>query len=129
MKIFYSFTLFLFTIIGFSQEYVGQYTKRNIAKNGELFEFNLTLNDDNSYTIEIHRNLNQKNSVDEFFRGKGKWQKENKKIRFFPDLSKEKNEIDLSGATARFDSKNKKVLVFFNLISSWNLNVGMQKID
>ena len=78
---------------------------------------------------EIRLNLNQKNSVDEFFRGKGKWQKENKKIRFFPDLSNEKNEIDLSGATARFDSKNKKELVFFNLISSWNLNVGMQKID
>lgn len=119
----------MFTIVGFSQEYVGQYTKRNIAKNGELFEFSLTLNDDNSYTIEIHRNLNQCNSVDEFFRGKGKWQKENKKIRFFPDLSNEKNEIDLSGATARFDSKNKKVLVFFNLISSWDLSVGMQKID
>jgi len=129
MKIFYFFTFFLFTIVGFSQEYVGQYTKRNIAKNGELFEFSLTLNDDNSYTIEIHRNLNQKNSVDEFFRGKGTWKIDKKKILFFPELSKEKNEIDLSGATARFDSKNKKVLVFFNLISSWNLNVGMQKID
>ncbi|TDR25271.1 hypothetical protein [Flavobacterium cheniae] len=129
MKIFYFFTFFFFTIVGFSQEYVGQYSKKKIAKNGELFEFSLTLNNDNSYTIEIHRNLNQCNSVDEFFRGKGKWQKENKKIRFFPDLSNEKNEIDLSGATARFDSKNKKVLVFFNLISSWDLSVGMQKID
>jgi hypothetical protein len=129
MKIFYSFTFFLFTIIGFSQDYAGNYHKKVNSVNGELFEYSLNLNTDSSYTVEIHRNLNQKNSVDEFFKGKGKWKIVNKLILFFPELTYEKSEINMSEASARFDSKNKKALIFFNSKSAQNLNVGMEKID
>lgn len=129
MKIFYSLTFLLFTIIGFSQDYAGNYYKKVNSINGELFEYSLNLKSDNSYSVEIHRNLNQVNSVDEYFIGKGKWKIVNKKILFFPELTNEKNEIDMSEATARFDSKDKKALVFFNSIAAQNLNVGMQKMD
>jgi hypothetical protein len=129
MKLFYSFTFLLFTVLSFSQDYTGKYLKKINSVNGEIFEYSLNLNDDNSYSIKIYRNLNQKNSIDEFFVGNGKWKTENKKVLFFPDLSNEKNEIDLSNTTARFDGKNKSALVFFNSNISWNLNVGMQKIN
>jgi hypothetical protein len=129
MKLFYSFTFLLFTILSFSQDYTGKYFKKVNSVNGEIIEYSLNLNDDNSYSIKIYRNLNQKNSIDEFFVGNGKWKIENKKILFFPVFGNEKNEIDLSNTTARFDSKNKLALVFFNSKTFWNLNVGMQKIN
>ena len=50
------------------------------------------------------------------------------KILFYPELCGEKNEIDMTTVTARFDIKKKDELLFYSKKKmGWGLNVGMKR--
>lgn len=117
-----------FSIGMYSQEFVGVYTYKSEPVNAGFIEYSLVLNNDSTYVIAIQRKLNKDYGEVEYFEGKGTWKQEKNKIIFYPELSKEKNEIDMTSVTARFDIKKKDELLFYSKNKmSWGLNVGMKK--
>lgn len=122
-------TLFLFVSVSvFSQEFVGEYYHKSEPVNSEPFVYSLKLNDDFTYEINIHRKVNKEFGADEYFKGQGTWKQEKNKIVFIPELTNEKNEIDMTSVSARFDLRKKDELLFYSKRKmSWGLNVGMKK--
>lgn len=124
------FVLFFFISFSFvySQDFVGKYYYKCEPINSGPLVYSLQLNSDFSYEIIIHRRINKEYGSDEYFKGKGTWKQEKHKIIFQPELCGEKNEIDMTSVTARFDIKNKDELLFFSKKKmGWGLNVGMKK--
>lgn len=124
------FALFFFISFSFvySQEFVGEYYYKCELVNAGPLIYSLSLNENFTYEIKIHRRINKEYGPDEYFTGKGKWNQEKNKIIFQPELCGEKNEIDMTSVTARFDIKNKDELLFFaKQKMGWGLNVGMKK--
>lgn len=122
------FNLFLFfSITIYSQEFVGEYSYKSEPINSGPFVYSLKLNEDFTYEINIHRRIN-KEYPDEYFKGIGTWKQEKQKILFYPELCGEKNEIDMTSVTARFDIKKKDELLFYSKKKmAWDLNVGIKK--
>ena len=128
-KIILSFFLFI-SITAFSQEFVGEYYYKSEPVNAGPFVYSLKLNTDFTYEINIHRRINKEYGPDEYFKGQGTWKQEKQKILFYPELCGEKNEIDMTTVTARFDIKKKDELLFYSKRKmSWGLNVGLKKIN
>lgn len=122
-----SFFLF-FSISIYSQEFVGEYSHKSEPINAGPISYNLKLNEDLTYEIIIHRRMNKEVGPDEYFKGVGTWTQVKNKIIFYPQLSGEKNEIDMTSVTARFDIKKKDELLFYaKKKMSWGLNVGLKK--
>ncbi len=122
-----SFFLFL-SISIYSQEFVGEYSYKSEPVNAGPISYNLKLNEDFTYEINIHRRINREFGPDEYFKGVGTWKQVKNKIIFQPELCGEKNEIDMTSVTARFDIKKKDELLFYAKEKmNWGLNVGMKK--
>jgi hypothetical protein len=112
----------------YSQEFVGVYTYKSEPVNTGFIEYNLVLNNDSTYVIAIQRKLNKDYGEVEYFEGKGIWKQEKHKVIFYPELSGEQNEIDMTSVTVRFDIKQKDELLFYSKKKmGWGLNVGMKK--
>ena len=128
MKTLLGLFFFISFSFAYSQDFVGEYYYKSEPINSGPFVYSLTLNEDFSYVINIHRRTNKEYGPDEYFKGKGTWGQEKSKIIFQPELSGEKNEIDMATVTARFDHKKKDELMFFTKKKmGWGLNVGMKK--
>ena len=128
MKIFILFFFLFFSISIYSQEFVGEYSHKSEPINAGPISYNLKLNEDFSYEINIHRRMNKEFGPDEYFKGVGTWKQVKNKIIFYPQLSGEKNEIDMTSVTARFDIKKKDELLFYSKRNlGWGLNVGFKK--
>ena len=122
------FFFFFFSITIYSQEFVGEYSYKSEPVNAGPITYNLKLNEDFSYEINIYRRINRELGPDEYFKGVGTWKQVNNKIIFYPELCGEKNEIDMTSVTARFDIKKKDELLFYSKRKmNWGLNVGMKK--
>ncbi len=122
-----SFFLFL-SISIYSQEFVGEYSYKSEPVNAGPISYNLKLNEDFTYEINIHRRISREFGPDEYFKGVGTWKQVKSKIIFQPELCGEKNEIDMTSVTARFDIKKKDELLFYAKEKmNWGLNVGMKK--
>ncbi len=128
MKFLYIIVFMFVSNFILAQDFTGKYYRKIEAQAGELFVYTLELNENNTYKILIHRNLNRGNSEDEYFEGIGTWTQEKSKIIFIPELTGKKNEIDMTTVTARFDVKKKNELLFYSKQKmKWGLNVGMKK--
>lgn len=112
----------------YSQEFVGEYFYKSEPINAGHITYSLKLNEDFTYEINIHRRINDGFGADESFIGRGTWKQEKHKIIFYPVLSGEENEIDLTSVTARFDIKKKNELLFYSKQKmEWGLNVGLKR--
>lgn len=127
MKILYILLFFFTAQVGIAQDFEGTYHKKSEVGNEGFIDYELVLNADFTYKIKIHRDLKTNNVKEDFFEGTGTWKLEDQKITFIADKSTNPNDINLSGASARFSKKNQNALVFFKLKSNWSLNVGMEK--
>jgi|SRR5690606_26845411 len=128
MKKILLFAFFTISFISFSQNFVGEYYYKSEPVNAGPFVYSLMLNEDFTYEINIHRRVNKEYGPDEYFKGQGTWRQEKHKILFYPELCGEKNEIDMTTVTARFDIKKKDELLFYSKKKmGWGLNVGMKR--
>lgn len=117
----------MISFISFSQNFVGTYYQKIEPSNADFFEYELHLKNNFTYQITIQRSIS-KNIEVEHFKGQGTWKQEKHKILFYPELCGEKNEIDMTTVTARFDIKKKDELLFYSKKKmGWGLNVGMKR--
>ena len=102
--------LFLFVTLNFvgnaqTEDYAGIYTFYVKAVKGEIIDYQLQLNYDNTFLFKSYTN----NNTNEYYKnGKGTWKVENKIIKFTTekmDLD-EKHTLNFSGSTARLIKKS-----------------------
>lgn len=102
--------LFLFVILNFSanaqtEDYAGTYTFYVKAVKGEIIDYQLQLNYDNTFLFKSYIN----NNTNEYYKnGKGTWKVENKIIKLTTEKTDldEKNTLNFTGSTARLIKKS-----------------------
>jgi hypothetical protein len=102
--------LLLILTIGFSlsaqtEDYTGIYTFYVKALKGEIIDYQLQLNYDNTFLFKSYIN----NNTNEYYKnGKGTWKVENKIIKFTTEATDldEKHTLNFSGSTARLIKKS-----------------------
>lgn len=124
--------LFIFIFLSFTsvfaQEYVGTYTKNITTNAGTVLNYKLDLAANGTYEIAVFRNIGQSTSTDENFYGKGNWKVVNTLIVFSSvEIAEDTLYINMNGTTARFATKKKKELRFFNCPSLWFKNATLEK--
>jgi hypothetical protein len=102
--------LFLFVTLNFggnaqTEDYAGIYTFYVKAVKGEIIDYQLQLNYDNTFLFKSYIN----NNTNEYYKnGKGTWKVENKIIKFTTEKTDldEKHTLNFSGSTARLIKKS-----------------------
>ncbi len=83
LLLFYSISFSIsFSISAQNKDYIGHYETKVKTKVGEIFDYKLILNSDNTFTYHFFRNIGQPQSIDENWYGKGTW-KQVKNIIYF----------------------------------------------
>lgn len=129
LLLFYSISFF---ISGQNNEYIGHYETKVKTKVGEIFEYKLILNSDNTFTYHFFRNIGHPQSIDENWYGKGTWKVENNIVYFFTDRLTEidkKYNLDFNNTTGRFDTKNKTLFRFYKSDIFWIVKSTLNKIN
>lgn len=102
--------LFLFVTLNFggsaqTEDYTGIYTFYVKAVKGEIIDYQLQLNYDNTFLFKSYTN----NNTNEYYKnGKGTWKVENKIIKFTTEKTDldEKHTLNFTGSTARLNKKS-----------------------
>ena len=106
--------LLLILTIGFSlsaqtENYTGTYILHLEGKDGNILDYKLQLNQDNTFMfVSFQKLLDTRGEHDKYSYGKGTWKVENKIIKFTTekmDLD-EKHTLNFSGSTARLIKKS-----------------------
>ena len=106
--------LLLIITIGFSlsaqtENYAGTYILHLEGKDGNILDYKLQLNQDNTFMfVSFQKLLDTRGEHDKYSYGKGTWKVENKIIKFTTekmDLD-EKHTLNFSGSTARLIKKS-----------------------
>ena len=106
--------LLLIITIGFSlsaqtENYAGTYILHLEGKDGNILDYKLQLNQDNTFMfVSFQKLLDTRGEHDKYSYGKGTWKVENKIIKFTTekmDLD-EKHILNFSGSTARLIKKS-----------------------
>ena len=106
--------LLLILTIGFSlsaqtENYAGNYILHLEGKDGNILDYKLQLNQDNTFMfVSFQKLLDTRGEHDKYNYGKGTWKVENKIIKFTTekmDLD-EKHTLNFSGSTARLIKKS-----------------------
>lgn len=106
--------LLLIITIGFSlsaqtENYAGTYILHLEGKDGNILDYKLQLNQDNTFMfVSFQKLLDTRGEHDKYNYGKGTWKVENKIIKFTTekmDLD-EKHTLNFSGSTARLIKKS-----------------------
>jgi hypothetical protein len=106
--------LLLFLTIGFSlsaqtENYSGTYILHLEGKDGNILDYKLQLNQDNTFMfVSFQKLLDTRGEHDKYNYGKGTWKVENKIIKFTTEKTDldEKHTLNFSGSTARLIKKS-----------------------
>ncbi len=97
------------TIYSQSDEVVGNYTLKLETVDKDVFEYQLTLSQDGTFSFHYYSYIKHGIPPEKNYYGKGKWTVENKVISFFSDKKNdfdEKYTMDFTGSKARFIIKS-----------------------
>jgi hypothetical protein len=113
MKTLFTILILLSNLTLFSQvdKVIGDYQLSVKAKEGDLKEWKLTLNEDGTFFFQHHSNVKFEIPSEKNIYGKGTWTMENNVISFFSDKQKDmdkKNTLDFTNSKARFITKSPK---------------------
>lgn len=111
MKAIVTALLLLCSLSLFSQnnDVAGEYKLKLETKDSSLFEYELTLAKDGTFTFYYHSNIKFGIPPETNKYGKGKWTENNNVVSFFCEKSKdldEKYTLDFSNSKARFITKS-----------------------
>jgi hypothetical protein len=106
--------LLLVLTIGFSlsaqtENYAGTYILHLEGKDGNILDYKLQLNQDNTFMfVTFQKLLDTRGEHDKYNYGKGTWKLENKIIKFTTEKTDldEKHTLNFSGSTARLIKKS-----------------------
>lgn len=106
--------LLLVLTIGFSlsaqtENYAGTYILHLEGKDGNILDYKLQLNQDNTFMfVSFQKLLDTRGEHDKYNYGKGNWKVENKIIKFTTEKTDldEKHTLNFSGSTARLVKKS-----------------------
>ena len=106
--------LLLILTIGFSlsaqtENYAGTYVLHLEGKDGNILDYKLQLNQDNTFMfVSFQKLLDARGEHDKYNYGKGTWKVENKIIKFTTEKTDldEKHTLNFSGSTARLIKKS-----------------------
>lgn len=106
--------LLLILTIGFSlsaqtENYAGTYIIHLEGKDGNILDYKLQLNQDNTFIfVSFQKLLDTRGEHDKYNYGKGTWKVENKIIKFTTEKTDldEKHTLNFSGSTARLIKKS-----------------------
>ena len=106
--------LLLILTIGFSlsaqtENYAGTYILHLEGKDGNILDYKLQLNQDNTFMfVSFQKLLDTRGEHDKYNYGKGTWKVENKIIKFTTEKTDldEKHTLNFSGSTARLIKKS-----------------------
>jgi hypothetical protein len=106
--------LLLILTIGFSlsaqtENYAGTYILHLEGKDGNILDYKLQLNQDNTFMfVSFQKLLDTRGEHDNYNYGKGTWKVENKIIKFTTEKTDldEKHTLNFSGSTARLIKKS-----------------------
>ena len=106
--------LLLVITIGFSlsaqtENYIGTYILHLEGKDGNILDYKLQLNQDNTFMfVSFQKLLDTRGEHDKYNYGKGTWKVENKIIKFTTEKTDldEKHTLNFSGSTARLIKKS-----------------------
>jgi hypothetical protein len=106
--------LLLILSIGFSlsaqtENYAGTYILHLEGKDGNILDYKLQLNQDNTFMfVSFQKLLDTRGEHDKYNYGKGTWKVENKIIKFTTEKTDldEKHTLNFSGSTARLIKKS-----------------------
>jgi hypothetical protein len=106
--------LLLILTIGFSlsaqtENYAGTYILHLEGKDGNILDYKLQLNQDNTFIfVSFQKLLDTRGEHDKYNYGKGTWKVENKIIKFTTEKTDldEKHTLNFSGSTARLIKKS-----------------------
>ena len=106
--------LLLILTIGFSlsaqtENYSGTYILHLEGKDGNILDYKLQLNQDNTFIfVSFQKLLDTRGEHDKYNYGKGTWKVENKIIKFTTEKTDldEKHTLNFSGSTARLIKKS-----------------------
>ena len=106
--------LLLILTIGFSlsaqtENYAGTYIIHLEGKDGNILDYKLQLNQDNTFMfVSFQKLLDTRGEHDKYNYGKGTWKVENKIIKFTTEKTDldEKHTLNFSGSTARLIKKS-----------------------
>ena len=106
--------LLLVLTIGFSlsaqtENYAGTYILHLEGKDGNILDYKLQLNQDNTFMfVSFQKLLDTRGEHDKYNYGKGTWKLENKIIKFTTEKTDldEKHTLNFSGSTARLIKKS-----------------------
>jgi hypothetical protein len=106
--------LLLLLTIGFSlsaqtENYAGTYILHLEGKDGNILDYKLQLNQDNTFMfVSFQKLLDTRGEHDKYNYGKGTWKVENKIIKFTTEKTDldEKHTLNFSGSTARLIKKS-----------------------
>jgi hypothetical protein len=142
MKVLFTVLILISNLTLFSQseEVVGDYTLKLEAVDKDVFEYQLTLSQDGTFSFHYYSYLKHGIPPEKNYYGKGKWTVENKVISFFSDKQNDLNEkytMDFTGSKARFIIKSprdktdqiiKTRLKFLKSEISWMRTIEIFKI-
>ena len=106
--------LLLVLTIGFSlsaqtENYAGTYILHLEGKDGNILDYKLQLNQDNTFMfVTFQKLLDTRGEHDKYYYGNGTWKVENKIIKFTTEKTDldEKHTLNFSGSTARLIKKS-----------------------
>lgn len=131
----YTYLLFLllFSLISNAQNnnYVGAYEKKIKTVKNEVFEYELQILSDSTFTFHFFRNLGQSVSTDENVYGKGTWKVIKNVIHFVTNTNDldEKYTLNFTKSSGRFDTKNKTLFRFYHSEIPWIEKLTLEKVE
>ncbi|WP_130733703.1 hypothetical protein [Flavobacterium sp. J27] len=122
--------LFSFTLNAQNNNYVGIYEKKIKSVKNEVFEYELQILSDSTFTFHFFRNLGQSISKDENVYGKGTWKVIKNVIHFVTNANDldEKHILNFTNSSGRFDGKNKNQFRFYHSEIPWIEKLTLQKV-
>ncbi len=125
--------LLLFSFISNAQNdnYIGVYEKKIKTQKNEVFEYELQILSDSTFTFHFFRNLGQSISKDENVYGKGTWKVIKNVIHFETNTNDldEKYTLNFTNSSGRFDGKNKNQFRFYHSEIPWIERLTLQRIE
>jgi hypothetical protein len=142
MKSLLTILILIFNLSLFAQadKPTGDYALKLGKEDSNLFEYNLTLNEDGTFLFHYYSNILKGNPPEVNKYGKGKWTMLNNVITFSSDKQKDfddKNTLDFTNSKARFVTKSprdqtdkivKTRIKFFESEISWIKTIDLLKI-
>lgn len=142
MKALFTILILISKLTVFSQadKVAGDYELKLGKQDSNLFEYNLTLNEDGTFLFHYYSNTQKSIPPEVNKYGKGKWTAENNVITFSSDKQKdfdEKYTLDFNNSKARFVTKSPKDqtdkiiktrIKFFASEISWMATIDLLKV-